>query len=268
MSKMTKRSKLFLTLILIMAFSFSLALSAAASAPSAQAVKQKDMWWLIGTFLAILDAELVAVIVLGIIIGLKKKHASEQKLMAVFPIALSVLMPAATPLVCILLGVGILGLGGVIIYQSKTLVALKKKAAEPAEVAPAEETKALDEIEMIDTEQAVDADEIVSALAAPAVILSEIDYDDEDDEDIITEDGVEIISVVWPERPHHNKLYRYSPNGVKFEPGEIVLVPTRDVKRNREVLRKAAIVHGNHRVDPSSLPYELKKVIGKVKPGA
>ena len=50
-----------------------------------------------------------------------------------------------------------------------------------------------------------------------------------------------------------------------IEDGDEVLVPTRDVSKNREVIRKAAVAHGNHKVDPDSLTHPLKKIICVVK---
>ena len=79
-----------------------------------------------------------------------------------------------------------------------------------------------------------------------------------------TEEGVEVIGVVWPEHKHKNKIYRYDPNGEILEDGDVVLIPSRDVHSNRDIIRKAAVAHGNHRVDPEMLKHPLKKIIGIV----
>lgn len=107
-------------------------------------------------------------------------------------------------------------------------------------------------------------DKIDEALNSEDVSLDEIDYID--DEDIKDEsEGVEIISVVWPEKEKKNKLYRYDPNGEQVHDGDIVLVPSRDNAQNKDVIRKAAVAHGNHRVDPATLHHPLKKIIAIVK---
>lgn len=109
----------------------------------------------------------------------------------------------------------------------------------------------------------VDEEELAEAIAAPSIPLSKIDYDMDDDED--EEEGVEVIGVVWPERPTHNKVYRYDPNGERVTNGDIVLVPSRDAAKNRNIIRKATVAHGNHKVDPEHIKHPLKKIIGIVK---
>lgn len=114
----------------------------------------------------------------------------------------------------------------------------------------------------------VDEEALEEALATPDVVLSEIEYvedDDEDYEETEEEPGVEVIGVVWPERAHKNKVYRYDPNGEKLTNGDVVLVPSRDAARNRDIIRKAAVAHGNHKVDPEHIHHPLKKIIGVVK---
>ncbi len=106
------------------------------------------------------------------------------------------------------------------------------------------------------------------ALESPDVELEEIDFVDTVDEEYVeTEEapGVDVIGVVWPERAHKNKVYRYDPNGEQVDDGDIVLVPTRDAARDRNIIRKAAVAHGNHKVDPESLTHPLKKIIGIVR---
>lgn len=114
----------------------------------------------------------------------------------------------------------------------------------------------------------VPEEEIVEALATPDIVLEEINYVEDNDVDYEgteEEPGIEVVGVVWPERTKKNKVYRYDPNGEKLEKGDIVLVPTRDAAKNREVIRKAAITHGNHKIDPALHPYTLKKIIGVIR---
>lgn len=110
--------------------------------------------------------------------------------------------------------------------------------------------------------------DIEEALAEPDVDLSEIDFVDEIDEEYVESEekpGVEVIAVVWPERAHKNKIYRYDPAGEVLHENDVVLVPTRDVHKDREVIRKATVAHGNHVVDPEILAHSLKKIIGVVR---
>ena len=79
------------------------------------------------------------------------------------------------------------------------------------------------------------------------------------------EPGIEVIGVVWPEKNRKNKVYRYDPNGEQLSDGDMVLVPTKDAARDREVIRKAAVAHANHRVDPEHIKHPLKKIIAVIK---
>ena len=122
--------------------------------------------------------------------------------------------------------------------------------------------------EAIILNDSVTEEDIAEAMAEPDVILADIDYvkdDEEDYEGTEEEPGVEVVGVVWPERAHKNKVYRYDPDGEKLTEGDMVLVPTRDAARNREVIRKAAIAHGNHKIAPALHPHALKKIIGVIK---
>lgn len=83
--------------------------------------------------------------------------------------------------------------------------------------------------------------------------------------DPVVEDGVEVVGVVWPEKTKQNKVYRYDPNGEQLEKGDVVLVPTRDNHKDREVVRKVDVSHGNHIIEPDTHPYVLKKIIGVIK---
>lgn len=114
----------------------------------------------------------------------------------------------------------------------------------------------------------VDVEELAEVMATPDVILDEIDYvaDEVVDYEGTEEDpGIEVVGVVWPERRKKNKVYRYDPNGESLNEGDMVLVPTRDEARDREVIRKAAIAHANHRIDPATHPHVLKKIIGVIR---
>ncbi|MBQ9781070.1 MAG: hypothetical protein IJW00_09020 [Clostridia bacterium] len=110
----------------------------------------------------------------------------------------------------------------------------------------------------------VEEELLEEAIASPDIALEQIDYVDEE---VIEEreEGVEVISVVWPGKEKRNKLYRYDPNGEQVHDGDIVLVPSRDAAHNRDIIRKAAVAHGNHRVDPETLTHPLKKIIAIVK---
>ena len=106
----------------------------------------------------------------------------------------------------------------------------------------------------------VDEEMLATATAMPTVPLSKIDYDEDFDDD--ADEGVEVIGVVWPSKKKHNKIYRYDPNGERVTQGDVVLVPSRDVGSNRDIIRKATVAQGNHKVDPENLVGPLKKIIG------
>ena len=74
---------------------------------------------------------------------------------------------------------------------------------------------------------------------------------------------MDVIDVFWKERP--DKTYRYDPDGNAVENGDIVLVPTRDIQSDREIVREAEVSRGNYKVDPETLDRPLKKIIGVVK---
>ena len=117
-------------------------------------------------------------------------------------------------------------------------------------------------------EDNIDMDELAEAMATPDVVLEEVDFvEDEvtDYEGTEEEPGVEVVGVVWPERRKNNKVYKYDPNGETLNEGDMVLVPTRDAARDREVIRKAAIAHGNYHIDKASHPRMLKKIIGVIR---
>ena len=126
-----------------------------------------------------------------------------------------------------------------------------------------EEVTVIEEVPVLLEE--VDEELLAEAMAEPTIELEEIEFVDVIDEEVKEEEeGVEIIGVVWPERQHKNKVYRYDPNGEVIADGDIVLIPSRDVHRNRDIIRKAVVVHGNHRVAPETLLHPLKKVIAVI----
>ncbi len=141
------------------------------------------------------------------------------------------------------------------IYPEKTEILSETLSFEDVKESPmADEPVILEEVDKAELEEALDA---------PDISLDAIDYVEDDDEE--TEEGVEVIGVVWPERSRKNKVYRYDPNGETVDNGDIVLVPSRDAEKNKDVVRKATVAHGNHKVDPETIHYPLKKIIGVVK---
>ena len=132
----------------------------------------------------------------------------------------------------------------------------------PAPVEPEPEP----EIETILEEPEVEADDEVEVFAMTEdleelevdAVLAAIPEVEEPEENT-----VDVIDVFWKERPH--KTYRYDPNGNNVEDGDIVLVPTRDVQNDKEIVREAEVSRGNYKVDPETLDRPLKKIIGVVK---
>ena len=106
----------------------------------------------------------------------------------------------------------------------------------------------------------VDEAALEAALREPDPVLAEIDYMDRVDEE--TEDGVEVVDVVWRERESGNILHRYDPDGLTLTDGDIVLVP----EENGEAkIRKAAVAHGNHKVSPDAVETPLQKLLGVIR---
>ena len=134
-----------------------------------------------------------------------------------------------------------------------------------APVLPVEEAPAADEPVILEE---VNEEELAEAIAQPEPTLEEIEFIPDDDDQFAVapeEPGVEVVGVVWPERSQKNKVYRYDPNGEILHEGDIVLVPTRDNAKGADVIRKATVAHGNHRVDPEHIKHPLKKIIAVVK---
>lgn len=126
----------------------------------------------------------------------------------------------------------------------------------------------MDEEEEVTILEEVDQDALNDAIAQPDVDLADIEYvpnDDAQHEVPPEEPGIEVVGVVWPERSRKNKVYRYDPNGETLNEGDIVLVPSRDAAQGRDVIRKAAVAHGNHRVAPEHITHPLKKIIAVIK---
>lgn len=135
---------------------------------------------------------------------------------------------------------------------------------------PAEKKEPEAEINTVIEEPEIDAPEDIEA---PCVTVEEeFDAEIEDiiasipeaDEDMEIEvPGVDAIDVFWQERT--DKTYRYDPDGNEVEEGDVVLVPTRDVHSDKEIVREAEVARGNYKVDPETLDHPLKKIIGVVR---
>lgn len=151
--------------------------------------------------------------------------------------------------------------------EQEAVEAEPEEIVEVVEVVEVVETEPEEIFEPVELFEAVEApeEELAEAIATPDVALSEIEYVDEIDEAYDGEEGVEVVGVVWPEHEHKNKIYRYDPNGHRLDDGDIVLVPTRDVARDKVIIRKAAVAHGNHVIDPAILKHPLKKILGVVR---
>ena len=81
----------------------------------------------------------------------------------------------------------------------------------------------------------------------------------------IDNDTIEVISIIWPESAHKNKMYIYDPNGLQVNDGDVVVVPTRNDKYGEEVTRRVVVARGNYRVSTFSVQRDLKKIIGVVR---
>ena len=132
----------------------------------------------------------------------------------------------------------------------------------------AEEPKTEEPEEIVILEE-INEDDLAEAMAQPELNLNNIEIipDDDDQHEVAPEEpGVEVVGVVWPEKKK-NKIYRYDPNGEILNEGDIVLVPTWNSAQQKEVIRKATVAHGNHRVDPEYIKHPLKKIIAVIKRG-
>ena len=156
----------------------------------------------------------------------------------------------------------------------KALLAEKRQAEKEARLAEkarlAEEARLAKEAKLAEEARLAEEQlqkEIEVALAQPDVELKDIDYVDVADETYEENEqpGVEVVNVVWPEHARRNKLYRYDPDGQQLAENDIVLVPTKDVNKNKDIVRKATVAHGNHLVDPANIKHPLKKIIMVIK---
>lgn len=153
--------------------------------------------------------------------------------------------------------------------------------------APEKPTEPEPTIETVLEEPEVEADEALEVEATVEQEESEVEADETPDEEAKTEElvepeaeveeliaaipeieeteeiGVDAIDVFWKERP--DKTYRYDPDGNSVEAGDVVLVPTRDIHNDREIVREAEVSRGNYKVDPETIGHPLKKIIGVVR---
>ena len=131
---------------------------------------------------------------------------------------------------------------------------IKEPEAEIQTVVEEPEIEAPEEIEVAVEEEIDESLEVEELIAS----IPEAEEDME-----IEVPGVDAIDVFWQERA--DKTYRYDPDGNQVEDGDIVLVPTRDVKSDKEIVREAEVARGNYKVDPAELDHPLKKIIGVVR---
>ena len=139
--------------------------------------------------------------------------------------------------------------------QLPEVVAVVEEDAAPVEEAPIEEAP----VEEAPVEEAP-VEEAEEKTSEVENILASIPTAAEEAED---PNKVEAIDIIWEERTH--KTYRYDPDGNDVEEGDVVLVPTRDVQSNKEIVREAEVARGNYKIDPSTLDHPLKKILGVVR---
>lgn len=133
---------------------------------------------------------------------------------------------------------------------------ITETVVEEAEViieAPAEDPPTVEAI--VEIEEEIDEPEVEAEIAE---ILAAIPEVEEEEEELGN-----AIDVFWKERA--NKTYTYDADGNKVDEGDVVLVPTRDVESDKEVIREAEVAKGNYNVDPATLDHPLKKIIGVVR---
>lgn len=152
--------------------------------------------------------------------------------------------------------------------EEEMIIPPKRVITVPSEVVIDDTPTSVTEVVEIAIETEATNEEIAQAIATPNIELEKIDFVQEEIEayeETEEKPGVEVIGVVWPERKNKNKIYKYDPNGEKVNDGDIVLVPTRDEMKGKDVVRKAAVAHSNHKVDPEAIKHPLKKIIGVVR---
>ena len=153
---------------------------------------------------------------------------------------------------------------GFVAIDPHHIVAVSMNTAEEITPTPVSNNPTVEEPEHTPEELLPEA--IEEAMATPDVELSEVDYIDEEVEVYEDHDGkigVEVVGVVWNEKKHNNVIYNYDPDGEELHDGDVVLVPTK--ASSREIIRKAAVAHGNHKVDPDTVRHPLKKIISVVR---
>lgn len=129
------------------------------------------------------------------------------------------------------------------------------------------EVEADEAVEVIATTEEEPAEDVLEAIEPEETFedISEVEelIESIPEVDEFEEYGADAIDVFWKERP--DKTYRYDPDGNTVEEGDVVLVPTRDVHSDREIVREAEVSKGNYKIDPEALDRPLKKIIGVVK---
>lgn len=128
-----------------------------------------------------------------------------------------------------------------LVYVAVDIILERRKKEEGAQTEPTQES----EPEIIES--------------APVIIPDDMPVP------VSAETGIEVIDVAWPESMAKNKIYKYVPNGEIVSRGDIVLVPTFDRHRHREILRTATVINGNYRVDSIQTDESLKKIVCVVK---
>lgn len=106
-----------------------------------------------------------------------------------------------------------------------------------------------------ETVEEVAEEEIPEEIEELIAMIPEVEEEDDN--------FVAAIDVKWKERDH--KSYRYDPDGNSVEEGDVVLVPTRDIYSDKEIVREAEVARGNYKIDPAELERPLKKIIGVVR---
>ena len=101
-----------------------------------------------------------------------------------------------------------------------------------------------DELTILDGE-GVTPTEIAAAIVSPEIKLSEIEYEDTEGA-TESENGVDVIGVVWKEKTEKCKIYRYASRGESFNVGDTVIVTVFDERRKRSVIKKAVVAIANH----------------------
>ena len=163
----------------------------------------------------------------------------------------------------------------VALEEAKAKAEAERLAAEEAAKA-AEEAKARAEAEIIARAVARAAAKAEARAAAKAAAIEKAEAEarakaeaEEAErrarEEYLEKNGVEVISVRWPEHAKKNKLYRYDPDGEKLESGDVVLVPSKDLRTDKEFEREAEVAIGNYKVDPEEIKHPLKKIIRVVR---